>query len=249
MDTARFKKLPLMGIVRGVGPDELEPLLDAAGSAGLETIEITMNTAGASGLIRKATKVSRARMTIGAGTVLDTESLRAALDAGASFVVMPVLVDDVMEYCAKRGIPAFPGALTPYEIYRAWRSGAAMVKVFPASLVGPAYFKEIKGPFQDIELMACGGVTPENMGRYLSSGAGAVTFGSSVFRREWLARREFRSIELRVRSYVRAYRMWAQRGIAKQIRSTKSETRNKSEIRNPKFEKNTKQIRYSNFEF
>lgn len=191
-----------MGILRGAEPEVIEPLLEAAISAGLGTVEITMNTPGAEQLIRTAVKVSGARLAIGAGTVLHMGSLRAALDAGATFIVMPTLVKDVMEYCVKKEIPAFPGALSPQEIHNAWRAGATMVKVFPSGLFGPSYFRELKGPFRDIELMACGGVTPENMAAYFSNGASAVAFGASVFKGEWLARRDFSAIAERIKEYL-----------------------------------------------
>jgi len=115
--------------------------------------------------------------------VLTLQDLESALGSGAGFIVLPVLVRAVVEYCVKNKIPVFPGALTPQEIYQAYASGATMVKVFPAKFFGPEYFREIKGPFNKIELLACGGVTPENLKNYFASGANAVTFGASVLRR------------------------------------------------------------------
>ena len=202
MDVAKFKQLPILGILRGIESDGLESLLAAIESAGLKTIEITMNTRGAPELIRKACAFSKKRLTIGAGTVLDMKSLKTALKAGATFIVMPVFVKDVMEYCVKNKIPAFPGALTPQEIYSAWQSGAAMVKVFPSNFFGPQYFKEIKAPFDDVELLACGGVTPQNMRSYFENGASAVSFGASVFKKEWLLRKEFEAISASIKKYV-----------------------------------------------
>jgi 2-dehydro-3-deoxyphosphogluconate aldolase/(4S)-4-hydroxy-2-oxoglutarate aldolase len=202
MDIKRFKKFPLLGILRGIEPDILEPLVDSVVSSGLKTIEITMNTAGAAGLIKQAIKYSRGHLAIGAGTVLNTESLRKAIDAGATFMVMPVLLQEVAAYCVKNNIPFFPGALTPQEIYSAWNSGAAMVKVFPSGFFGPAYFKEIKGPFNNIELLACGGVKVENMANFFSSGVSAIAFGNSVFRKEWLARKDFAKISQAIKNFV-----------------------------------------------
>lgn len=202
MDIAKFEKLPLLGILRGIEDDLIEPLTESIISAGLETVEITMNTKGAAGLIRRMSLAAKNRLTIGAGTVLGLESLKAALDAGATFIVIPVLIDDVVGYCAKKKISVFPGALTPQEIYKAWNAGATMVKVFPAGFFGPAYFKEIKGPFNDIELLACGGVRPENMKDYFLNGASAVAFGASVFKKEWLAKRDFESIRESIKNYV-----------------------------------------------
>ncbi len=202
MDIEKFRKKPVLGILRGIESNCLEPLTEAIISSGLGAIEITMNTKGASGLISKMARRAKGRIAVGAGTVIDKDSLREALDAGATFIVMPVLVEDVVRYCVKNKIPVFPGALTPQEIYNAWNAGATMVKVFPSSFFGPAYFKEIKGPFNDIELLACGGVTPENMKDYFAGGASAVAFGAGVFKKEWLAKMDFASIGASVKRYM-----------------------------------------------
>ena len=199
-----FKKKPVLGILRGIGPELIEPLADTVISAGLETIEITMNTGRAAFLIGKMARRAKGRLTVGAGTVLDMDSLKSALDAGASFIVTPVLIEDVVKYCVKNKIPVFPGALTPLEIYNAWNAGAAMVKVFPSNFFGPKYFKEIKGPFNDIELLACGGVMPENIKDYFSAGAGAVAFGESVFKKEWLEKKDFAGIGGLIKEYIKA---------------------------------------------
>jgi 2-dehydro-3-deoxyphosphogluconate aldolase/(4S)-4-hydroxy-2-oxoglutarate aldolase len=206
VDINEFRKLPIMGILRGIETDTVEPLCEAIASSGLRAIEITMNTPSAPELIKRMAKASRGRLTVGAGTVLTAEGLRLALDSGATFIVMPVLIREIMEACAKKRVPVFPGALTPQEIYEAWRAGATMVKVFPARFFGPDYLKEIKGPFGDIELLACGGVTPENIKTFFSSGASAVAFGSSVFKKEWLAQRKFSLIEGSIRAFLEAYR-------------------------------------------
>jgi 2-dehydro-3-deoxyphosphogluconate aldolase/(4S)-4-hydroxy-2-oxoglutarate aldolase len=194
-----------MGILRGVNADAIEPLLETIISSGLRTVEITMNTPGAPALIRQMSKAAKNRLTIGAGTVLTMNDLHSALDSGATFIVLPTLVEEVVEYCAKKSIPVFPGALTPQEIYKAWRAGATMVKIFPAKLVGPGYFKEIKGPFQDIALLACGGVTPENIRQYFLHGASAVAFGGSVFKKEWLEAREFSRIGECIKALIAAF--------------------------------------------
>jgi len=202
MDVAAFKQKPILGILRGADRSIIEPLAETVISAGLKTLEITMNTAGAAGLIRKAKQVSRGRLVLGAGTVLTLDDLKIALKSGATFIVMPVLVNPVVKYCVKNKIPVFPGALSPQEIYQAWEAGATMVKVFPAKFFGPQYFREIHGPFNQIELLACGGVTPENMKDYFAYGASAVTFGSSVFRKEWLAAKNFTAIGQSVKRFL-----------------------------------------------
>ncbi len=204
MDLAKFKQQPIMGIMRDVSMEIIDPLLETVIDSGLKTIEIAMNTKNAEHLIRQAVKKSAGRLTIGAGTVLDLETLQTALQAGATFIVMPTFIPEIVQYCVTNKIPVFPGALTPQEIFSAWRSGATMVKVFPAKTFGPEYFKELKGPFKDIELLACSGVSPANLKIYLANGASAVAFGSSVFRPDWLDNREFPSINRRISQYLAA---------------------------------------------
>jgi 2-dehydro-3-deoxyphosphogluconate aldolase/(4S)-4-hydroxy-2-oxoglutarate aldolase len=202
LDIDRFRRKPILGIIRGIRADEVEPVAEAIVSGGLESVEITMNTEGAPALIRKMVDRASGRFMVGAGTVLSTDELKLALDSGATFIVMPTLIRDVVELCVKKGIPVFPGALTPQEIYDAWQAGASMVKVFPAKVFGPEYFREVRGPFNNIKLLACAGVTPENMGEYFKNGASAVSFGASVFSRDLLDRKDFSTIQSRIRDYI-----------------------------------------------
>ncbi|MCQ9204857.1 MAG: bifunctional 4-hydroxy-2-oxoglutarate aldolase/2-dehydro-3-deoxy-phosphogluconate aldolase [Omnitrophica bacterium] len=206
MDIGKFRQLPLIGILRGIEKDVVKPLIGAVISAGLQTIEITMNTPAAPKLIQDAIKSAQGKLTIGAGTVLTRDDLGKALDSGATFIVLPTLVTEVVEYCVKKSIPVFAGALTPQEIYKAWSMGATMVKVFPAKFFGPEYFKEIKGPFGQIELLACGGITADNIQDFFSCGASAVAFGGSIFRKEWLALREFSRIEEDIKALIAGFR-------------------------------------------
>jgi len=204
MDIEEFKKTPVMGIVRGIAEDKIAPLMEAVIHSGLKTIEITMNTSGAPGLIGQALRAAGGKLTIGAGTVMTTNELHSALDAGASFIVSPVFVPHIVEACRHKSIPVFPGAFSPQEIYEAWEAGATMVKVFPAKMMGPDYIKEIKAPLNDIELLACGGVNAKNVQTYLSSGASAVAFGGSIFKKEWLLRGEFDLITQNIQEFLNA---------------------------------------------
>ena len=205
MDLAKFKKKPILGILRGAEIKIIEPLIEAVISAGLETLEITMNTANAPELIRKAKNVCGTRLMLGAGTVLTIQDLESALQSGATFIVMPVLINNLVEYCVNNKIPVFPGALTPQEIYQAHEAGATMVKVFPSKCFGPDYFRELKGPFNNIDLLACSGVTPDNLKDYFSNGASAVSFGASVFRKDWLVKCDFKAISLAVNKFINAW--------------------------------------------
>ena len=190
--------------MRGISPVALDPLFEAIVASGLQAVEITMNTEGATGLIKNAVKRYGQRLMIGAGTVLTLKDLKDALRADATFIVSPVVIPSVIEYCAKHKIPVFPGALIPQDIYEAWQAGATMVKIFPVSCFGPDYFREIKGPFPRIELLACGGVTPQNLPAYFKNGASAVAVGSSVFRKEWIATKKFHIIRQKLREYLTA---------------------------------------------
>lgn len=206
MDVARFKRLPVMGILRGGDVEVVEPLVETLVEAGLETLEVAMNTPDAAAMIRRAVDVAGGRMMIGAGTVITSDRLRTALDAGAGFVVLPTLVANVVAEARKRSVPVFPGALTPQEIHDAWLAGATMVKVFPAKFFGPEYFAEIKGPFDEIELLACGGVGAGNMSEFFAAGADAVAFGGSVFAAPLLAERRMDEIAAKVAALIGAYR-------------------------------------------
>ncbi len=206
MDLKRFNQKPLMGIVRGLQPEHLAPLVDTVIEAGLETLEVAMNTSRAADLIHQAVQMAGDRLMIGAGTVLSTTALNEALQAGASYIVSPINEADVVAYCVENNIPVFPGALTPQEVYYAWLGGATMVKVFPAGCFGPAYFKELKGPFKKVKLLACGGVNASTIGQYLKNGADAMAFGGSIFKSTWLEEGRFDLIGQEIKQLIEALR-------------------------------------------
>lgn len=205
MDVEDFRALPILGILRGFRAEAVRPLTETIISAGLKTVEITMNTDQASYLIKMMREAAGARLTIGAGTVLNVDDLNKALDAGASFIVLPVLIPDVVEYCVHHQVPVFPGALTPQEIFDAWSAGATMVKVFPAKFFGPDYLREVRGPFQNVDLLACGGVTTDNIEAFFSAGASAVAFGGSIFKRAWIDAGEYRLIGEAIKELIGRY--------------------------------------------
>jgi 2-dehydro-3-deoxyphosphogluconate aldolase/(4S)-4-hydroxy-2-oxoglutarate aldolase len=208
MTAEKIRELPIIGILRGIKEGHLEPLVCSALESGLKCIEITMNTGDADKLIRKTIDMAGDRLVVGAGTVCNMDDLKKALDAGAAFIVMPMVAEQIISYCAREAVPVFPGALTPSEIFRAWDLGATMVKVFPASLVGPKYFREIKAPFGNIELMATGGVSAGNIKEYFTCGASAAAFGASIFRKEWIENNDYISIKKGIEAIIRGYRDW-----------------------------------------
>lgn len=191
MNIEKFKKRPVLGILRGIKEAEVSPLFDTLIDAGLETVEIALNTENAYSIIETIATNYKKEITIGAGTVLNIQDLEKALSAGASFIVSPVLKEDICLYCSNNNIPYFPGALTPTEIHTAWDKGASMVKVFPASSFGPKYLQSIKGPFESISLMAVGGVTMNNVSEYFQCGADAVAIGASILKRNLIEENKF----------------------------------------------------------
>lgn len=181
-----------IGIARGLPQQALIPAFEAALSGGFDHLEVTLNTPGALLQIETAVRSFKGRARIGAGTVLTADGASAALAAGAEFIVSPVLDPGVAALCREAHVDYFPGALTPTEVLAAWNAGAAMVKIFPVSAMGGAsYIGELKGPFDKIELLACGGVTPENLPDFVRKGADGIAIGASLFRKEWIAAGDF----------------------------------------------------------
>lgn len=176
-----FNKAPLVGIIRNVSPEDVKRILPIYREAGLTTVEITMNTPGATDMIRYALENEHYGLNIGAGTVCTKEDLDAALEAGAQFVVTPVLSKKVVKSCVKKGIPVFPGAYTPTEIFNAWQLGASMVKIYPATALGPGYIKDLKAPMNQLKLLPTGGVSLENMEAFLKAGANGLGIGGQLF--------------------------------------------------------------------
>lgn len=176
-----FNRVPVVGIVRNLTFDEIANILPVYLSSGLTTIEITMNTPSAEDIIRYAVDKYRGLLNVGAGTVCSLEDLKQALQAGSQFIVTPILNPEVVRYCAKEGIPIFPGAYTPTEIYQAWESGASMVKVYPATALGPDYIKDVKAPLNKIKLMPTGGINLANMQSFMKAGADGLGVGGQLF--------------------------------------------------------------------
>jgi 2-dehydro-3-deoxyphosphogluconate aldolase / (4S)-4-hydroxy-2-oxoglutarate aldolase len=169
----------VIAIGRRLDPTAIPAIGEALVAGGIRAFEITMDSAGATGAITAlARRFTPEELLVGAGTVLDVERADAACAAGARFLVMPHLDREVLAWAVEHGVPVFPGALTPTEIVEAWRAGATAVKVFPASAVGPAFIRELRGPLREVPLIPTGGVTVDDAGAFLSAGAVAVGLGS-----------------------------------------------------------------------
>lgn len=170
----------VVAIGRHVTAEAVPAVADALVSGGVRAFELTLNEPEADALraIEAAARIGPdVGLEVGAGTVLSIEAAGRAIDAGATFLVMPHFDEDLVAWAARRGIPAFPGCATPTEILAAWRAGAAAVKLFPASSVGPNFVREMRGPFPDIPLVPTGGVTLETAPAFIAAGAVAVGMG------------------------------------------------------------------------
>jgi 2-dehydro-3-deoxyphosphogluconate aldolase/(4S)-4-hydroxy-2-oxoglutarate aldolase len=174
-DAIRYGRIVAIG--RNLDSARLEGIAEALLAGGVRAFEITLGSPDAlAGLRALASRYGE--LLVGAGTVLDIEAASRALDAGARFLVMPHTDSALVRWAAERGVPAFPGAFTPTEIVQGWRAGACAVKLFPASVAGPAFIREFRGPFPDIPLIPTGGVSAESAPSYLEAGAVAVGVGS-----------------------------------------------------------------------
>jgi 2-dehydro-3-deoxyphosphogluconate aldolase / (4S)-4-hydroxy-2-oxoglutarate aldolase len=202
-----FHRLPVVGILRGFDLMQVEKLVASATTGGLCNFEVTMNSQNAAELIRMMRGILGDRSNVGAGTVCSLPNLEAALEAGAGFIVTPVVSSKVIVECVKRQVPVFPGALSPTEIHEAFDLGASIVKVFPSDSLGPAYIKSLKGPFPGWRLMPTGGVTVETLGAYKRAGAEAFGIGSPLFDRGQVLAGNWGWVEEQTRRFVQAYSM------------------------------------------
>ena len=189
----------VIAIMRAKSSGQLLAAADAIKAGGVQAIEVTMTTPGALDVIRQATERYGADVLFGVGSVLDPESARAAILAGAQFVVSPTLNLKTIELCHRYAIPVVPGAYTPTEILTAWEAGADMVKVFPASVGGPAYFKAVKAPLPQVKLVPVGGVDLDTTADFIRAGADAVGVGSALVSQKLLDAGDFAALTERAR--------------------------------------------------
>jgi 2-dehydro-3-deoxyphosphogluconate aldolase/(4S)-4-hydroxy-2-oxoglutarate aldolase len=172
----RIRAERLVAVLRDV--DEVDRVVESLAAGGIRVVEVTLDSRDALGAIERMR--ARGDVTVLAGTVRRPAQVDEAVQAGAEACVGPVFVPAVVERCLELGVPAIPGTLTPTEVETAWQAGAAMVKVFPGSLGGPRYLRELLAPLADVPLLVTGGVTAENAAEYLAAGAAAVGVGSSL---------------------------------------------------------------------
>ena len=201
----QIRAIGIIPVVRAQSAGEALTAVDAICAGGIPILEITMTVPGAVTIINELTKRLGDDALIGAGTVLDAETARQCIDAGARFIVSPSLDVPTIEACRTLRVPVFPGAMTPTEVVTAWKAGADAVKVFPANAVGgAAYLKSLKAPLPQIELVPTGGVSLKNIAEYIAAGALAVGVGADLVDLAAVRNGDAASITAKAREYVAA---------------------------------------------
>ncbi len=191
----RIVEVGLIPVVRASSADEAISIVDAIEAGGVSILEITMTVPGALKAIEKVSDRYGSEILLGAGTVLDSETARAVILAGAEFVVTPSLRVSTIEMCRRYSKVVIPGALTPTEVVTAWESGADFVKIFPCDNVGGAkYIKALKGPFPQIDLIPTGGVNLNTAAEFIAAGSSALAVGSELVDKAAIARKDFAKI-------------------------------------------------------
>ena len=178
--TAAIEQAGIVAVIRIKDPAKLQGVVDAISEGGIRALEVTMTVPGAIELIAALAPKMPAGFLLGAGTVVDAATAIKVIDAGAQFIVSPVFRREVIEACHSRDVAVTPGCFTPSEILDAWDAGADIVKVFPATALGPGYIKDVRAPLPHVKLMPTGGVTLDNAGDWITAGAVAVGVGSAL---------------------------------------------------------------------
>lgn len=197
-----FQKMPIVGIIRNVEAEDVKRILPICIEAGLTTVEITMNTPGAAEMIKNALQEQSGNLNIGAGTVCNKADLEEALEAGAQFIVTPIIDKKVIKTCVKKDVPVFPGAYTPSEIYKAWSLGAPMIKIYPATSLGPEYIKDVKAPLNKIKLLPTGGVSLSNILDFKKAGADGYGIGSQLFDKELIKNKKWIELKAHIQQFT-----------------------------------------------
>jgi 2-dehydro-3-deoxyphosphogluconate aldolase / (4S)-4-hydroxy-2-oxoglutarate aldolase len=182
-----IEKHKAVAVLRFPKEEQFEPIFEALIQGGIKVLEITMTVPNALKLIEKAAAGAPDDMIVGAGSVIDRESVKKTVAAGAEFIVSPIVKDEVIDEANKLDKAVLPGAFTPSEIQHAWEAGSDIIKVFPANIVGMAFFKAVKAPLPHLKLMPTGGVSLTNVNEWIESGACAVGIGSSLVDKKAIA--------------------------------------------------------------
>lgn len=196
----------VVAVIRAPKGELLADVAEALLAGGVEVMEVTFTVPAAHRVLEKVAERLGDRIVLGAGTVLDPETARTALLAGAQFIVAPTVSLPTIELCRRYGKPIIPGALTPTEVLTAWQAGADIVKIFPSELTGPGYLKALHGPLPQIRLMPTGGVNLQTAADFLRAGACALGIGGSLVEPKAVASGDMARIESLARQYIEIVR-------------------------------------------
>ncbi len=198
----RLQATGVVAVIRADEPGDLIEVARALAKGGVSFVEITMTVPKALAVIEQAVEALKDEVVIGAGTILDGETARAAILAGAGYIISPALRPAVIEMCRRYDVACMPGVMTPTEALEAWERGADVVKIFPAGVGGPQFFKDLKGPFPYIEMMPTGSVNRETAPQFIRAGACAVGIGGELAGKPLIAAREFDRITQNAREFI-----------------------------------------------
>lgn len=198
----QMKTSPLIPVLRKLPEDKFLSVAEALINGGVKYLEITMDAEDAPKLIRMAKEHFGNRASVGAGTVMSVEQARAAIEAGAEYLISPALVEDVLTFAVKQGVPMIPGVYTPSEMVRAHTLGASGVKLFPAASLGNGFVKDVRGPLGHIPIIVTGGITVDTAVSYLDAGAVAVGAGSALLDKELIATGDWGGLSELTRTWV-----------------------------------------------
>ena len=196
-----FEKAPIIGILRNINEETVKNLLPVYFKSGFNSVEITMSSTKAVEIIKSSVK-EFPEMNIGAGTVCTMEELDLACDAGASFIVSPILSIEIIKKSIERKVAVFPGALTPSEIFKAHSLGATAVKVFPITSFGPKYVKDLMAPLENMKLIPVGGVSKNNIREFFENGSYGVGMASSLFSKNLISKNSKRELSQHFKSIL-----------------------------------------------
>jgi len=200
----KIEESGIVAVIRLNGSDHLDKIIEALANGGVRVLEITMTTPNAVEIIREISQTLSSEFLIGAGTVLDSDTAEAVINAGSQFIVSPVFKPEIIEIAHKFDKAMMSGAFSATEILAAWEAGADIVKVFPATVVGPGYFKDIHGPLPQIKLTPTGGVTVDNAEEFIRCGAVCLGVGSALLDKKMIQNQEWQGLTERARQFKAA---------------------------------------------
>lgn len=196
----------IIAVIRLSDVAKLEKIIGALASGGIKALEITMTTPNAVEIIQDLAKKLDDEFILGAGTVLDAETAETVIRAGAKFIVSPIMEPDVIKMTQKYDMVSIPGAFSPTEIVSAWNYGADIVKIFPATALGPGFFKDIRGPLPHIKLTPTGGVSLDNAAQFIQAGASCIGVGTSLLNKKMIAEENWDGLSRLAADFIKQVR-------------------------------------------